>query len=809
MPSASALKSRGFRIVFRAGYNKVVSDNKNARWPSYCKANNTIDYFRLGGTITDWRYDLRHGIVSFEDISLQDAAVRSGAVNSPVSKRRRPGAARFSSYLLGLTTSAILGTHTVASTITKAAYMDVLGGRTYIGDGSYLLNVCHMAGYYDKMRSAPPGPHRAVASDVTDDLHDYMLTEIVDSGRYDSIYLSVADQYDVVIDERRIAQLKGLDRDVQLRMVKACVKEMRDLLSAGTFQLVRHYGPTMGSRFVLKVKYLANGDFDKDKARCVTQGFVERLGRDFFSTFSPMASLTSVRMMFAVAVRKGLAVFHADIPNAFVRAETETELHMRPPHGVNIFDKADPSKSTDNGWVLRLLRSLYGLKDAGVLFNKELHGFFVDNGYTRSNAETSMYYRCDGPRWVVVLTEVDDLVVTGTDDAGIEALRKALVLKFAKKDDAGVPDARSIHWEHIKSFMGIDIKYDIAMGIMSMNVKAKIDGIFEEHKELAKIGMQNTPIRADFRADGVDDTHKWKDIDVYLRKHYANIVGSLIYISITCRPDITHAVGKLSKGMQGATHAQCIMLRNTLKYLNHTRGLPLVYRRAHSQASDHFRKCHDGNPTVVGVSSTADWHDGVDGDGEGDDLCVGFSDANFAESDVERRRSTSGWAFFVFGNLVSWKSKLQPITAGSTHEAELIALSLSSDEGIWLRKFMCEIDFALKGYNNTVAHIIYPDASRDLNVFLSGLPLAPTTIHCDNLGTVHTANNPVTKAKSSKHLALRYFRVRDFIESGDLLVHHCRTDDNLADFFTKALPAPAFTHLRNILMGRMRLDGVD
>ena len=77
----------------------------------------------------------------------------------------------------------------------------------------------------------------------------------------------------------------------------------------------------------------------------------------------------------------------------------------------------------------------------------------------------------------------------------------------------------------------------------------------------------------------------------------------------------------------------------------------------------------------------------------------------------------------------------------------------------------------------------------DLSVFLSGLPLAPTTIHCDNLGTVHTANNPVTKAKSSKHLALRYFRVRDFIESGDLLVHHCRTNDNLAAASTPPCPS--------------------
>ena len=110
---------------------------------------------------------------------------------------------------------------------------------------------------------------------------------------------------------------------------------------------------------MLKVKYKADGSFDKDKARLVAQGFCERIGKDFYSTFSPMASLTSVRTLFAIAVHHRLPIYHADIPNAFVRAETETELFMNVPKGVCIYDKNDPAVSTDNGWVLRLLKSLY------------------------------------------------------------------------------------------------------------------------------------------------------------------------------------------------------------------------------------------------------------------------------------------------------------------------------------------------------------------------------------------------------------------------------------------------------------------
>ena len=92
----------------------------------------------------------------------------------------------------------------------------------------------------------------------------------------------------------------------------------------------------------------------------VAQGFNERVGKDFYSTFSPMASLTSVRAVFSLVVNKGWLCYHADIPGAFLRAKTETEKYMRPPRGVEIFDKARRVKSpirklrkSVNFWPLR------------------------------------------------------------------------------------------------------------------------------------------------------------------------------------------------------------------------------------------------------------------------------------------------------------------------------------------------------------------------------------------------------------------------------------------------------------------------
>ena len=57
---------------------------------------------------------------------------------------------------------------------------------------------------------------------------------------------------------------------------------------------------------MLKVKYFADGTYNKHKARLVAKGFMQRLGVDFFSVFSPMATLTTVRVLLAIAVAQGL-----------------------------------------------------------------------------------------------------------------------------------------------------------------------------------------------------------------------------------------------------------------------------------------------------------------------------------------------------------------------------------------------------------------------------------------------------------------------------------------------------------------------
>ena len=80
-------------------------------------------------------------------------------------------------------------------------------------------------------------------------------------------------------------------------------------------------------------------------------------------------------------------------------------------------------------------------------------------------------------------------------------------------------------------------------------------------------------------------------------------------------------------------------------------------------------------------------------------------------------------------------------------------------------------------------------------------PFAPTPLLCDNKGTVFTANNPVTNLRS-RHLEVRWFKVRDYVRDGLLKVAHLRTEHNVADFFTKPLVGDHYKRFREFLMGK-------
>jgi hypothetical protein len=182
-----------------------------------------------------------------------------------------------------------------------------------------------------------------------------------------------------------------------------------------------------------------------------------------------------------------------------------------------------------------------------------------------------------------------------------------------------------------------------------------------------------------------------------------------------------------------------------------------------------------------------------------------LADANFANVTDEKLKSISGLASYVFGCPVSWRSKLQTITAGSTHEAELIAIALAANEGVWLRKLLLEIGFSIglpavsrPAVGDKPNYFLEEDDTDDFSATSAGYYMKPFPLFNDNLGATQTVNNPDTSWRT-RHLDVKYFKVRDYIREQKLTVSHVSTNLNVADFFTKALAYPLFSKYRTYL----------
>ena len=164
--------------------------------------------------------------------------------------------------------------------------------------------------------------------------------------------------------------------------------------------------------------------------------------------------------------------------------------------------------------------------------------------------------------------------------------------------------------------------------------------------------------------------------------------------------------------------------------------------------------------------------DGTTRDGDMDP--VGFSDADWA-SNLDNRRSTSGYLFFLGGSPISWRSKLQAIVAKSSAESEYVALSATVAEAIWIKSLMEELK----------------------------IPIGKTSmIYGDNQASLCIAKNRGSGHTRTKHIDVKHHFIRDYIENEQISVKYCSTLCNVADLMTKSIVSvKLFEDLRDKAMG--------
>nr|GEU32036.1 hypothetical protein [Tanacetum cinerariifolium] len=144
---------------------------------------------------------------------------------------------------------------------------------------------------------------------------------------------------------------------------------------------------------------------------------------------------------------------------------------------------------------------------------------------------------------------------------------------------------------------------------------------------------------------------------------------------------------------------------------------------------------------------------------------TGFSDVDYARC-KDTFKSTSGGAQFLGEKLVSWSSKKQDCTALSTVEAKYVSLSACCAQVLWMRTQLMDYGF-----------------------HFNKIP-----IYCDSKSVIAISCNPVQHSRT-KHIAARYHFIKEHVEKGTIELYFVKTDYQLVDLFTKALPVDRFIYL--------------
>ncbi|GJX57410.1 zinc finger, CCHC-type containing protein, partial [Tanacetum coccineum] len=143
----------------------------------------------------------------------------------------------------------------------------------------------------------------------------------------------------------------------------------------------------LGCKWIFKNKMKVDGTIDKFKAQLVIQGFRQKEGIDYFDTYAPVARISTIRLLIALAATHNLVIHQMDVKTAFLNGNLEEEIYMKQPEGFVM-----PGNEHK---VCMLIKSLYGLKQAPKQWHHKFDEVVLSNGFVLNQSDKCVYCKFD------------------------------------------------------------------------------------------------------------------------------------------------------------------------------------------------------------------------------------------------------------------------------------------------------------------------------------------------------------------------------------------------------------------------------
>ena len=389
------------------------------------------------------------------------------------------------------------------------------------------------------------------------------------------------------------------------------------------------------SKWVFCAKKDAAGNIVRHKVHLVAQGFSQVPGVDYFDTYAPVAKLTSICTVLALATRLDLELHQINIKGAYLNGELNNEetIYMRQPPGY-----ADLALLCH---VCRLHKTLYGLKQSSRRWYQKLVEILIKNlGFKLCEVNQAVFIKQGNKTVIIIVVHVDDCTIATS------SLSLVIELKAQIRNHIEITDLGELHW-----LLGIEVMRNCEERTIALSQWSYLDSIIC-HFGFDNLKPVSTPMEPHIKLTNAQSPLTGAEYTSIQHIPYREAIGSLMYATLGTHPDISYAVSTVSRftSNPGLPHWEAV--QRIYRYLIGMKDLRLTYGWT--------RKPLQGYTDTDG-SMSEDW------------------------------KAVSGYAFLINGGAVSWASKKQEIVSLSTTESKYVATMHTTKEALWLHSFIGEV----------------------------------------------------------------------------------------------------------------------